>query len=82
MTTPRFKVGERVCIPADKPVTDAFRRAKGTVIEVYPGTGPGTQFVGERERVQWSTRTEYLVDFGAAIGRQRIGEGLLESESN
>lgn len=82
MTEPRFKVGDKVYIPADRGVTDEYRGAKGTVIEVDPGTGPGAQFVGPNERLEWSSEPLYLIDFGPPIGRQRIHKALLEPDSN
>ncbi len=69
MTEPRFEVGGRVYI-------------RGTVIEVYPGTGPDAQMPGPRERLEWSTPTEYMVDFGLPIGKVRVLEDLLGSGSN
>lgn len=84
MTKPRFKVGDRVYIPNDKLVVDfsRFRGRKGTVIEVYPGIGPGAQSVGPNERLEWSSSHGYLIDFGTSIGKQRIEEELLEPDSN
>ena len=82
MTKPKFKVGERVYIPKDAPVTDVFLGAKGEVVEVHSGTGPGMQLIEPKERPAWSTPTAYTVDFGPTFGKRRITEGLLEPESN
>lgn len=81
MTEPRFKVGDRVYIPKDKPVTDDPREVPGTVIEIYPST-PGARSVGPEERIGWSTGTAYLIDFGLSHGRRRIEQHLLEPEPN
>lgn len=80
MTEPEFKVGDKVHIPASRPVVESLRGAKGTVVEVYPGTGPGTRFVGPGGRLEWSTRADYLVAFGSPIGTRRIDEAPLEPE--
>ena len=75
-----FEVGDKVHIPVDMPVTEKYQGAQGTVIEVYPGTGPGARFVGQNERLEWSTGPDYLIDFGLPIGTQRIDQAILKAD--
>lgn len=78
MTDPRFKVGDRVYIPKGKPPGEAPQEVQGVVLEVYPGMGPGAQFVGPGDRTEWSSSPQYLVDFGTAFGSHHILEVMLE----